>query len=300
MTTLHKFLMAGLLCLLSFTTANAASWAGATSEPESTKKIDGKIFYVLTKAEELAWFAARVNAGDTSLNAVLGNDIAVLEGTVSTSSYAWTPIGKDTINPFAGIFDGAGHTISGIYVTAAYSGVFGVVGKGGTVKNLNTGNGLVQSNKAGGIAGYNKGTIDSCSNAMTVSDAQYSGGIAGYNAGSISGCSNTGAIDNPSNPSTPSYSGSIAGWNAGCISGCSNTGAIHNASNPSTPSYSGGIAGWNAGSISDCGNTGAIEGYTILAASYSGGIAGWNAGGISDCGNTGTINNPSYSSYSGG
>src|SRR5574344_1570303 len=251
MTNLHKFLMAGLLCLLSFTTANAASWAGATSEPESTKKIDGKIFYVLTKAEELAWFAARVNAGDTSLNAVLGNDIAVLEGTVSTSSYAWTPIGKDTINPFAGIFDGAGHTISGIYVTAAYSGVFGVVGKGGTVKNLNTGNGLVQSNKAGGIAGYNKGTIDSCSNAMTVSDAQYSGGIAGYNAGSISGCRNTGAVSSSSS-SDHSYSssGGIAGYNAGSISGCRNTGAVSSSSSPSaytsprhSSSYSGGIEG---------------------------------------------------------
>lgn len=34
-----------------------ADWTGSTREPENSKKIDGKVFYVITNAEELAWFA---------------------------------------------------------------------------------------------------------------------------------------------------------------------------------------------------------------------------------------------------
>ena len=47
-----------VLCLA--TSLCAANWNGSTREPESTKKIDGKVFYVITSAEELAWFAAQV------------------------------------------------------------------------------------------------------------------------------------------------------------------------------------------------------------------------------------------------
>lgn len=41
-----------MLCLAA--SAFAANWTGATSEPENLKRINGKIFYVITSAEELA------------------------------------------------------------------------------------------------------------------------------------------------------------------------------------------------------------------------------------------------------
>src|SRR5574344_377853 len=85
MTNLHKFLMAGFLCLLSFTTANAASWAGATSEP-TTKIVNDTTYYVITTAEELAWFATQVNSGNTEINAILGNDIVVREETINVTN----------------------------------------------------------------------------------------------------------------------------------------------------------------------------------------------------------------------
>ncbi len=62
-----------LFCLTA--SLYAADWTGSTSEPKSTKEIDGKTFYVITSAEELAWFAAQVNAGKTTINAQLANDI---------------------------------------------------------------------------------------------------------------------------------------------------------------------------------------------------------------------------------
>ncbi len=74
----------------------AAAWTGATSEPENMKKIDGKPFYVITNADELAWFGEQVNGGRTNINAVLVNDIDV-----SGASYP-------TMNTFEGIIDGGG------------------------------------------------------------------------------------------------------------------------------------------------------------------------------------------------
>ena len=59
MTIKNKIL--AILLALSFN-ASAAAWTGSTSEPENMKKIDGKAFYVITTADELAWFAAQVNA----------------------------------------------------------------------------------------------------------------------------------------------------------------------------------------------------------------------------------------------
>lgn len=85
----------------------AADWTGATSEPESTKKIDGKVYYVITSAEELAWFAEQVNGGESEINAMLANDIQFMDDTSKTNTVNWTPIGKEYSVIFKGVFDGA-------------------------------------------------------------------------------------------------------------------------------------------------------------------------------------------------
>lgn len=41
-----------LFCLIA--SLYAADWTGSTSEPKSTKEIEGKTFYMITSAEELA------------------------------------------------------------------------------------------------------------------------------------------------------------------------------------------------------------------------------------------------------
>lgn len=105
--------------LLSLTllavSAFASDWTGSTSEPENTKRINGKAYYIITTAEELAWFAAQVNGGNTSINAYLANDIQFMDDTSKTSSIRWTPIGKDSTIIFNGTLDGNGKTIYGLF-----------------------------------------------------------------------------------------------------------------------------------------------------------------------------------------
>ncbi len=93
MKNIQKLLRLLVLCLS--VSLYAANWTGSTSEPKSTKEIDGKTFYVITSAEELAWFAAQVNAGKTAINAQLANDILFGKDTSSITSTVWTMIGKN-------------------------------------------------------------------------------------------------------------------------------------------------------------------------------------------------------------
>ena len=86
---------------------------------------------------------------------VLDNDL-VLEST-----------GVLPIPSFGGAFDGGGHTISGLDMEESVSpaGLFGVVQKGGSVKNLRVEGALTPSGDSqdlGGVAGYSSGAISEC------------------------------------------------------------------------------------------------------------------------------------------
>lgn len=131
-----KVLISGLLFLTSF--AMAANWMGLSSKPK-TKVIEGKVFYEITSAEELTWFAEQVNDSKVAINAILANDIQFMNDTNKTSSVNWTPIGKDTTVKFNGIFDGDDHTIYGLYCKQEkYAGIFGVTDRGALVKNVSS------------------------------------------------------------------------------------------------------------------------------------------------------------------
>lgn len=287
----------------------AADWTGATSEPKSTKEIDGKTFYVITSAEELAWFAAQVNSGKMTINAQLANDIHFMGDTSKTSSVNWTPIGKNNSYAFSGIFDGAGRTIYGLYSSQhKFAGLFGVIDKASVVKNMNLNVGKMQTTSktsdsfAGGIVAYNSGLVLECTNGGSVSFASYySGGIVGWNAGTVSNCIN----GSPVSASAPSYdykkpySGGIVGWNAGMVSGCSNSGSVASIAYYSySAAHSGGIAGLNAGTVSGCTNNGSVSASngsaTTRVYSYSAGIVGENTGSVINCMNSGSISRATF------
>ena len=115
--------------------------------------------YTIRSAEELAYLAQLVNGGndfsgktvtlvrDIDLSAVCGEQIG-----------NWTPIGNQS-NKFNGEFNGAGHTISGLYISLAdgmYQGLFGIVDKTAKIRNLIVeGNVTITAKKAnnGGIVG---------------------------------------------------------------------------------------------------------------------------------------------------
>lgn len=182
-----------MLCLAA--SAFAANWTGATSEPENSKKINGKIFYVITSAEELAWFAAQVNGGRSTINAVLANDIRFMDDTSKTSSVNWTPIGKNSSAMFGGIFNGAGKTVFGLYCEqGTYAGIFGVTDSNAVIRNVSSRKASIKGGRyAGGIVAFNAGTVTGCTNGGAVSSS-YSGGIAGWNAGTVADCKNLGKV----------------------------------------------------------------------------------------------------------
>ena len=229
-----------MLCLAA--SAFAADWTGATSEPENSKRINGKIFYVITSAEELAWFAVQVNGGRSVINAVLANDIRFKDDTTKTSSVNWTPIGKNSSAMFDGIFDGAGKTVYGLYSEQEkFAGIFGVTDSNAVIRNLSSQKTLIKSSR-------------------------YAGGIVAWNSGTVTGCTNGGSVTAYAEDGSPIYSGGIAGWNAGMVTGCTNSGAAS-----SSRSYIGGIAGYNEGTISDCKNWGSVKGAGLVKRDSSSG-----------------------------
>ena len=79
--------------------------------PTVSAQADGEI--EIANYEQLKAFAARVNAGETTLSAKLTEDI-VCKNNPEDTDYAkdWTPIGTED-KPYTGTFDGQGHTITG-------------------------------------------------------------------------------------------------------------------------------------------------------------------------------------------
>ncbi|MGN0688324.1 MAG: chitobiase/beta-hexosaminidase C-terminal domain-containing protein, partial [Oscillospiraceae bacterium] len=134
--------------------------------------------YEISDVYELYWFAGLVNGTFSDENAnrsakgVLTADVIVNQNlfdengalvSANVKSY-WMPIGTAS-NPFTGSFDGNGYSIFGLYADdgADNTGLFGVIGSGGTVCNLGVVDSFINGNDfAGGIAGRNNGEISNC------------------------------------------------------------------------------------------------------------------------------------------
>ncbi len=231
----------------------AADWTGSSSVPKNTKNIDGKAFYVITSAEELTWFAEQVNGGASEINAILANDIHFMDDTSEISTISWTPIGKDSLTMFNGIFDGADRTIYGLYSQMGlfskqevFIGIFGVAGENAVIKNVKAAKtSIFGGYYAGGIVAFNKGRVENCENVADLGhSSDYSGGIVGWNKGIVIGCTNRGLVSRYPGGSS---AGGIAGWNMGTVSGCTNSGTVSVGN-----LASGGIVGENEGSVTAC------------------------------------------------
>ena len=226
---------------------------------------------------------------------------------------AFTPIPT-----FGGTFDGQGHTISGLSLTANGSkqGLFRTIQPGGVVENLNVSGtvapGGSQTN-VGGIAGVNGGTIRSCTFSGPVSGKAAVGGIAGRNqeTGQIADCAVSGVIQGESG------TGGIVGRNLGVLLMCSSSASVNTSergdSAPSvedltdldlestltgedsgeaeslldTHTDTGGVAGYSSGVIQSCSNTGTV-GYPHVGYNI-GGIVGRQTGYLAGCVNSGSV-----------
>ena len=170
-------------------------------------------YYAINNTAELYWLANEVNNGNATINAVLTADIVVNEnvlnadGTLNgTPTYSWTPIGTYDKN-YKGIFDGNGHTISGLYFDNTTDGNYpdggvyvGLIGyaNGAAIKNVGVIDSYLKGNySVGGICGKGSDSdITNCHNTGTVSGSSYYvGGICGERSNSnITNCYSTGTV----------------------------------------------------------------------------------------------------------
>ena len=191
----------------------------------------------------LAWNEAAQK--DRSINCTLTADI-------NLTGKDWTPIGTNFYNSYTGTFDGGGHTIMGLTVTTNYQyvGLFGRLGKAGTVKNVVMDGIQITCNHrlgyAGGVAGFSRGgTIENCSVSGSVSGTICAGGVVGIQwEASITGCSSSATVKGTS------YVGGVAGeTNAGAtMAACYATGNVTIEIDPIENIRGGGLVGFNAGS----------------------------------------------------
>lgn len=251
----------------------------------------------------------RLDTWSRDKNVVLTDDI-VLDG----SDFKYIPT-------FGGIFDGNGHTISGLAVSdsESYTGLFCITQESALIKDLKVEGSLAPSGRqmaTGGIAGDNYGAISNCSFTGNVNGYDYTGGIAGYNeqTGKISSCKSSGYVMGMH------FTGGITGYNLGTISGCTNECKLNISSVDETLSIkdlnidqyankiknlfgdnnkqdstniinstvdTGGICGYSQGVIISCVNNGLI-GYEHVGYNV-GGIAGRQNGYIDMCVNNGEV-----------
>lgn len=253
--------------------------------------------YQIGNADQLMWFAAKVNGSTKTSTSSL---CAKLTSDIDLAGKEWTPIGCCNSNSdcvyYGGTFDGAGHTVSGLTINNAkkYQALFGYV-KGGTIQDL-TVKGSVSSSAtsspyAAGIVSYgNPVTIKNCTNEVdvTASAKGYAAGVCAYlgTGSKMESCANKGSVSGYGD-----YVGGVAGTVTGStttITGCFNHGVVINTGKPGSMNYcTGGIAGGIATGVTveRCGNTGNIT----STLKRTGGIAGSAGGTINDCFNTGTI-----------
>lgn len=137
--------------------------------------------YQIATADDLKAFRDKVNGGATTACAILTADITLHK------SETWTPIG--TFNTkYAGIFDGQGHTISGLNVNEGsdQAGLFGDTAWSNTspvIKNLTIADSsfVTAGGYAGGVAGWGGGVFENCHTeaSVTVQGKKCAGGIIG-------------------------------------------------------------------------------------------------------------------------
>ena len=199
-----------------------ASFYHFESEGEGTEASP----YLISTEDAMSHLAEIVNGG-VSFEGIYFK----LTADLNYSGKTYTPVGTRNgldEKPFKGVFDGAGHKISGIsiakddVVSTECRGVFGFI-KNGVVKNLTIANSTITGcADVGGIVGLNYyGQIYNCHALSDVTlNAIYDyvgpngGGIVGYNyQGKVEGCTSSATISG--NESQMCVTGGIAGVNDG-------------------------------------------------------------------------------------
>ncbi|MBU0688227.1 MAG: filamentous hemagglutinin N-terminal domain-containing protein [Gammaproteobacteria bacterium] len=202
-------------------------------------------------------------------NYALGNNINATATSAWNLGAGFVPIGNVT-TAFTGKFDGMGHTIDGLFINLPASdnvGLFGYAMTGANISNTNLTNVNITGGtwSVGGLAGYNRGVIQTSSVSGSVSGTYYVGGLVGNNwtGSSISGSSSSATV------AGNGYVGGLVGYNySGVINSSNASGVVSGISNV------GGLVGysyWTSASVTNSFATGNVTGNNSV-----GGLIGSN------------------------
>ena len=211
---MYKKVLSILLCFLLLTTTVLHVSATNEETVEEVRLPD------LTITDEKAFLAftenCRLDSYSQDLYVVLDADLDL-----SDTEFKGIPI-------FCGTFDGQGHTIKGIELTAdgSVQGLFRYLTDTALVQNLTVFaliNPSGSRSQIGTIAGQNAGHILDCSVHCKISGANYVGGIVGSNTvtGIVDGCLVVGEVYGEH------FIGGIAGENMGVIRNCENNAPVN-------------------------------------------------------------------------
>jgi len=283
-----------IVCLFGLP-AYGQPWLGSGTEGDP---------YQIWDACDMQAIGADANFWDAHFRLMADIDLAGYTGTSFNIIGTWD-------EPFTGVFDGNGHTISNFTYTITYAtgeyckGLFGEVDSAtAEIKDLGlVGHKIIgnwRSYYVGSLVGkLENGTVTSCyAEGGNISGGDIIGGLVGRNVnGLIYNCYATGRVTTYGGDWGVGDGGGLVATNSGTISNCyakvkisgRNCGAI------------GGLVGFNYnGYISNCYATGSVNSDAVNSSEVAGGLVGinYNRGTISNCYATGRVSRGRF--YTGG
>jgi len=228
----------------------------------------------------------------------------LVEDVVLSGSNNWKAIGRHRpYAPFTGSFDGDGHTLRNLSIETddSYQGMFGYIGADAVIEKLTLENVNVNVNDdnfAGGLAGYNKGTVQHCHATGNVNGGWFVGGLVGHNAGTVQHSHSAGSVG-----VNGDYIGGLVGDNYGMVDNS------HSNSSVSGKQNVGGLVGSGPGTVQNSYATGDVSGNisvgglvgssgvvqnsyatgNVSGNSFVGGLVGHNDGTVQSCYATGSV-----------
>ena len=254
----------------------------------------GSNVYVISTADALLAFAAESQTNNfAGWTIKLGADIDLNPGWDASAkvaaAQAWTPIGSQS-KPFAGTFDGQGHTISGVYmeISAAINGLFRKTAETAVLKNFRLENSFLNvtaGNRVGSIAGDGYGAIYNVYSNAIIDGRGWTGGLVGFACSlTMEQCIFDGAYTNTTanGNGVGGLIGYINGGNT-VIRNCINSGSVNadlytENNQPKVGGLVGQVASSATLSIENCLNTGLVS--TVKTYTF-GRILGYNDNGCS-------------------
>jgi hypothetical protein len=310
-TTLRKRLIVRKTVLAAVLVATAM---GARAQKSVAPSGDGTPAnpYQIARLEHLAWMGKHVGES-AGKHYRLMSDLDAAETVSWNEGLGHEPIGDSWNCAFAGVFDGDGYAIRNLTVNAPrYAndvGLFGAVGAGGAVQNLelsgalfvggncvgaiageNNGGvirgcrvsaGVDGLNEVGGLVGRNQaGTIEACEAACEIRGNDGVGGLAGFNTGNLAQCHATGKVGG-----VFEVGGLVGHTESGVVSECSAAGSVTGIEGGARGTAEfGGLAGMGSGLIERCFATGDVTGDFEV-----GGLIGYSFATVRQCFATGAV-----------